>query len=391
MAGRAAPRRWAEVAALPSRVVVGLMSGTSMDGIDVAVCRVAAGEPDRPPPLLAAATLPWPGPLAARLRRAHAADAAELARLDFLAGAALADAAAAVLDGAGGLRADLVGSHGQTVAHEHGVATLQLGEAAVLAERLGCPVVSDFRRNDVAAGGCGAPLVPAVDRWLLARPDATVLAVNLGGIANLTAVPPRGRPDLPAIGFDCGPANMVLDGLARRFTAGALACDRDGRFAAAGAVDAALLAELLADPVLAAPPPRSLGREQYGEAFVDRLLAARPPRDARGWHDLLATATELAARAVADAYRAHVAPTLPADEAVVAGGGVRNPELMRRLAAALAPLPVAASDGRGLPADHKEAIAFALLASARLDGLPANLPEVTGARRRVLLGKVTES
>lgn len=383
-----APRRWAELLGLPARIVVGLMSGTSMDGIDVAVCRIPAGRLDQVE-LLAAATLPWPQGLAQRLRTAHLADPSELARLDFLAGAALADAAGEVLAGLG-LRADLVGSHGQTIAHEHGRTTLQLGEATVLAEWLGCPVVADFRRNDIAAGGCGAPLVPIVDRWLLARPDRAVLAVNLGGIANLTALPPTDQPDRPVIGFDCGPGNMVIDELARRCTGGRASCDRDGAFAAAGTPDQGLLARLLADPVLQAPPPRSLGREQYGAEFVDRLLADHPPKDAAGWCHLIATATELTVQALAGAYREHVAPRLPVAEIVVAGGGVHNRELMRRLAAALAPVPVLASDRRGLDPDHKEAIAFALLAAARLEGVPGNLPEVTGARRPVLLGKVSE-
>lgn len=383
------PRRWQEVAAQPARIVVGLISGTSMDGIDVAVCRVPAGEP-RAVELLAARTLPWDTVLATRLERAHGADAAELARLDFEVGHVFADAAAAVLAETG-LRADLVGSHGQTVYHEHLRTTLQVGEAAVLAERLGCPVVSDFRRNDIAAGGCGAPLVPAVDRWLLARPGKGVLALNIGGISNLTALPPREQVGRPVIGFDCGPGNMVLDGLAQRFTGGKASCDRDGRFAAAGTPDASLLQALLADPVLNAPPPRSLGREQYGAPFLDDLLARRAPAADQDWHDLFATLAELTVQAVARAHAAHVAPFLEVSEVVVAGGGARNPELLRRLALALAPLPVVTSDGRGLSSDFKEAIAFALLASARLDGIPGNLPEVTGARRAVLLGKVTES
>jgi anhydro-N-acetylmuramic acid kinase len=384
-----APRRLADVLAAPSRIVAGLMSGTSMDGIDVAVCRVPAGEPRRFE-LLGARTCPWDEALAARLRQAHAADAMELARLDRLAGEAFAAAAGELADTLG-MRPDLVGSHGQTVYHEHGVTTLQIGEAAMLAERLGCPVVSDFRQNDIAAGGCGAPLVPIVDRWLLARDGEGVLALNIGGISNLTAVPPRERPDLPVQGFDCGPGNMVLDELARRFTHGRDACDRDGGFAAAGRVDQDLLARLLAEPALALPPPRSFGREQYGAAFVDRLLAERPPAHDADWHDLFATLAELTVQAIARAYAAHVAPVGPVAEVVVAGGGARNPELMRRLAAAMTPIGVTKSDAQGLSADFKEAIAFALLASARVDGIPANLPEVTGAARRVLLGKITES
>jgi anhydro-N-acetylmuramic acid kinase len=183
---------------------------------------------------------------------------------------------------------------------------------------------------------------------------------------------------------------MVLDELARRFTNGGQSCDRGGRLAAAGSPDPLLLECLLAEPVLTAPPPRSLGQEQFGPAFVDRLLEERPPHSDRDWHDLFATVTELTAQAIARSYQAHVARHLAAAEAIVAGGGAHNPELMRRLAAALAPLPVTTTERHGVPVDHKEAIAFALLASARLDGVPGNLPEVTGARRPVLLGKVSE-
>lgn len=382
-------RRLETIRAAPVRIVAGLMSGTSMDGIDVAVCRITAGQP-RLLELLGATTMPWDPALAARLLRAHAADALELSRLNRLTGEAFADAAAGLALTLG-VTLDLVGSHGQTVAHEHGVATLQIGDAAFLAERLGCPVVSDFRQNDIAAGGCGAPLVPIVDRWLLSRPKTGVLALNLGGIANLTALPPREDLTAPVLGFDCGPGNMALDELARRHSGGADACDRDGRLAAAGEVDQPLLAELLADPVLATPPPRSLGREQYGAAFVDGLLGRHPPADERAWLSLFATLTELTARAVALSYRRYAEPIQPADEVVVSGGGARNGELMRRLAVALAPTPVTTSDRYGLPVDYKEAIAFALLASARVDGVVANLPAVTGARRSVLLGKVTEA
>lgn len=384
-----AARRIATVRAAPVRIVAGLMSGTSMDGIDVAVCRVAAGEP-RLLELLSARTVPWDEGLAARLLRAHAADALELSRLNRLTGEAFADAAADLAE-ALAVTLDLVGSHGQTVAHEHGVATLQIGEAAFLAERLGCPVVSDFRQNDIAAGGCGAPLVPIVDRWLLSRPSTGVLALNLGGISNVTALPPHDDPKAAVLGFDCGPGNMALDELARRHSGGAESCDRDGELAAAGEVDPRLLAELLADPALAMRPPRSFGREQYGAAFVDGLLERHPPADERAWRSLFATLTELTAQAVALSYRQYVEPSQPAAEAVVSGGGARNGELMRRLTLALAPMQVTTSDRYGLPVDYKEAIAFALLASARVDGIAANLPAVTGARRPVLLGKVTEA
>lgn len=183
---------------------------------------------------------------------------------------------------------------------------------------------------------------------------------------------------------------MVLDELARRMSGGRQSCDRDGRLAVAGRVNETLLAELLAAPALRAPPPRSLGREQYGAEFCDALLAQAAPADKQDWCDLLATMSELSARAVAQACREHVAPVMRVEELVASGGGVRNPDLMRRLAVALAPVPVVASDERGLSSDYKEAIAFALLASARIDRVAGNVPEVTGARRPVLLGKITE-
>lgn len=388
-AGGPEVRRQDEVRAKPERLVAGLMSGTSMDGIDVAICRLAAGRPPKLLDLVAARTFPWDVALAERLRRAHHADAGELARLNRAVGEAFAAAAGALAEERR-VALDLVGSHGQTICHEHGLTTLQIGEAAMLADRLGCPVVSDFRQNDIAAGGCGAPLVPIVDRWLLARPGAAVLSVNIGGISNLTALPPSDDEDGVVLGFDCGPGNMILDELARRMSDGALDCDRDGRLAAAGRVDQALLERLLDDPPLRQPPPRSFGREQYGAAFVDRLLAEAAPAGPDGWRDLMATVTALTAEAIRRSCQEHVAATHPVAEVVVAGGGARNLTLMRALAAAMAPVPVTLGDAYGLPIDFKEAVVFALLASARLDGVPGNVPSVTGAKRPVLLGKLTE-
>lgn len=368
--------------------MAGLMTGTSMDGLDLVLIEVPAGQPRRFR-LLADAHEPMPPALRAALLPQGALSLAEACRLDRALGLWFADALERLVDASGHLP-DLVGSHGQTVFHEHGVTTCQLGEPGFIAERLRCPVVSDFRRADIAAGGCGAPLVPVVDRWLLERPGEGVLALNLGGIANLTAVPPAGS-GLPVLGFDCGPANMVMDELARRASGGRLACDEEGRMAAAGRVDEALLAGLLVDPCLVAEPPVSLGREQFGGAYVEALIARAAPEGQGSWCDLLATAAELSVQAIARSVARRVPPAWRPARLVASGGGVRNPELMRRLAAALAPLPVLASDALGLPAALKEPIAFALLASARLDGIPAGLPEVTGAGRAALLGKITEA
>jgi anhydro-N-acetylmuramic acid kinase len=379
--------RWDELRAKPVRTVAGLMTGTSMDGLDIALCRVTSA-PLLACELLAFETVPLPPALRRALADEGLAELAALARLDMALGGFFADALAGVLE-RHPVTLELIGSHGQTIYHEHAVASLQIGAAAPLAERCGCPVVHDFRVADIAAGGAGAPLVPYVDHRLLGGRGTALLAVNLGGIANFTALPAEDDLDL-VLGMDCGPANMVLDQLAARYSNGALSADLDGRLAARGRVLPELLTELCAHPFFAAPPPKSAGREQFGRAFVDALLVRAAPAGEQDWCDLLATAAELTAFGVHEAYRRHVAPRRPVDAVMVSGGGARNPVLMARLAERFRPLAVRSSEAYGLPVDAKEAIAFALLASERLDGRPANVPSVTGARRRVLLGEVAE-
>jgi anhydro-N-acetylmuramic acid kinase len=388
---RAPPQRvirWTEVRAMAMRNVAGLMSGTSMDGLDVALCRITSA-PKLGFELVAFETVPFP----AGLRQAMAAERlqglAAIARLDGTLGRFFAEALASVLD-RHAFELQLIGSHGQTVYHEHAVTSLQLGQPAPLAERFGCPVVHDFRANDIAAGGAGAPLVPYVDWRVLAERGEAILAVNIGGIANFTALPRGGGRVDELIGMDCGPGNMVLDQLAERFSAGAQSADVDGRLAARGRVREDLLAVLSGHPFFALAPPKSAGREQFGPPFVDALLAEAKPRGEQDWCDLMATAAELTAFGIHEAYRRYVASRLRVDAVMVSGGGARNPEVMARLGARFDPIPVGRSDAYGLPVDAKEAIAFALLASERLDERPANVPSVTGARRQVLLGKITE-
>ena len=378
----------AALAARESWIVAGLMSGTSMDGLDIAVCRFERPLGGRVT-LLAGTTVAMPSGLRRALDvDARVMSAAEGALLDMEVGRWFADALGDFCAGRG-LTPDLVGSHGQTVYHAHKSTTLQLGEAAFVAQRMGCPVVADFRRADIAAGGCGAPLVPIFDRLVLAEAGAGVLALNLGGIANFTAVPPRERLDEALIAFDCGPANMPIDLLVRRMSGGAETFDRDGQIAAAGTLDAPLLRRLQADPYYALPPPRSCGREEYGEAFVERLLRERPPASPDDWRNLVATVSELAAWAVGDAYRRHVAPTRSIARAYISGGGAANPHLVVRLAHHLAPLSVADTGARGVDPDLKEAMAFALLAALFITDQPGNVPEVTGAPRPVKLGRLS--
>jgi anhydro-N-acetylmuramic acid kinase len=287
---------------------------------------------------------------------------------------------------------DAVGSHGQTVWHRAPAAgrrgaTLQLGDPATIAERTGCAVVSDFRARDVAAGGHGAPLVPWVDVALFAAPDRARALQNLGGIGNVTYVPPRGSGKAP-FAFDTGPANALVDAAVELATGGRHRYDADGRLAARGRVDGALLEELLRHPFFAEAPPKSTGREAFGRPFVERLVEAVAPEGDADWLDLVATLTELTARTVADAYRRWVLPH-GVGEVVLTGGGARNPTMVARIRALLDPLPVIDGSALGVDPEAKEALAFAVLAWAHLRGVPANVPEATGAAGPRVLGSLT--
>ena len=364
-----------------SGLFVGLMSGTSLDGVDGVLVAFDAdgigftvrGHAHRPfSPTLAAELLALNGPGPDELHRAA------------LAGNAVALAYAAVVDEllqtTGTAAADVVavGAHGQTVRHRPGEFdgtgyTLQLLNAALLAERSGIDVACDFRSRDVAAGGQGAPLVPAFHRHRFGRPGETVAVLNLGGIANLTVIGPEGA----TIGFDTGPANLLLDGWTARHRGSAF--DAGGAWAAAGRPLPALLQTLRTEPFFALPPPKSTGRDLFGLAWLDARLQAPLPAP----EDVQATLAELTASTVADAVRAHAAA---ARQLVVCGGGARNGHLMARLAALLPGVAVAASDAHGLPCDQVEACAFAWLAHALVGRQPGNLASVTGARGARVLG-----
>jgi anhydro-N-acetylmuramic acid kinase len=287
---------------------------------------------------------------------------------------------------------DAIGSHGQTVRHVprrtgggHAL-SLQIGSADVLAERTGIVVVSDFRRRDTAAGGEGAPLVPLVD-WGLFR-DATESRVllNVGGMANLTYLPKGGALDR-VLAFDTGPGNAVIDGLVRGHTGGLEHMDHGGTAASRGRANEALLSELLADPFFALPPPRSTGREEFGESYA-RRLAETGGRFGLGYEDLLATAVELTARSVGLAVDRFVRERGAVDAAYVSGGGAANPTLRRALERSLAPVPVRSIEALGIPPEAKEAVAFAYLAHRTLEGSFGNVPSVTGAGRPVVLGHI---
>lgn len=381
--------RLVSLRARPMRRILGLNTGTSADGIDAALVEIEGAGDSTRARLAAFAKTPLPGALQGRLRQVLVASTEELCDLNVALGHELARAALELVASAGMSPGDvdLVGSHGQTACHHPPSggwrgATLQIGEAAVVAERLGVPVVCDFRARDVAAGGEGAPLVPLADYYLFRRPGGTAVALqNIGGIANVTVVTER-LDDVFA--FDTGPGNMALDEVSAVATGGAESFDRDGLMAARGEIDGALVAELLALPFFALPPPRSTGREAFGAAWVKPLLE----RFAGRLDDLLATLTRVTAEAIRKSYVDHVLPKCPVTEVLVSGGGVHNQTLMRHLAELLAPLPVRSTAALGVPPDAKEAIAFAILANETLFGLPGNVPRATGAGGPRVLGKI---
>ncbi|MEM7041468.1 MAG: anhydro-N-acetylmuramic acid kinase, partial [Pseudomonadota bacterium] len=343
-----------QVAALSERRVAGLMTGTSMDGLDVAICRIEPGE-RLVFELLAFETIPMPDDLRQDLAPVHLTDIAAIARVNQRLGHYFADALSQVAEPFG--RLDLIGSHGQTVYHEHGVTTLQLGDPGPLAAAFGCPVISDFRMNDIALGGSGAPLVPYVDQRLLGRKGEALLAINVGGISNFTALPGDPAASHQVLGMDCGPGNMLMDGLARRWSEGSENADMDGKLALRGKVDDDLLRWLKAHPYFAETPRPSAGREQFGDHFLDEILAEagtdlKREADVSG---LMATLAAFTVFGITDAYRRFAAPTTPVTQVIVSGGGSRNPALMAGLKEGFGNIAVGASDSFGLPVDAKEA------------------------------------
>ena len=394
--------RLAALRAKPTHLVIGLMSGTSADGVDAALCELSGqGRGGLKVNLLAEAAQAYPVTVRRRILNAcqeGGGNSADLCALNFQIAEVFAAAANAALETAGlGKEAvDLIGSHGQTIWHipprggDTGVpastgATLQLGEPAVIAERTGIPVVSNFRTRDMAAGGQGAPLVPLVDYLLLRDARRGTVALNIGGIANFTVIPANARPE-EVFGFDTGPGNMVIDGLVRNFSHGRKTYDAGGRWAARGQAIEPLLAEVLRLPFFRRQPPKSAGREQFGQWFGREFFLKR--RSAKA-EDLLRTATELTARSIADAVDRFVLGSISIHRLIVSGGGAHNRLLVSRLSQLLPRLRVQLSDASGLPADAKEAIAFAVLADRTMHGLPGNLPSVTGARRAVVLGRIS--
>jgi len=371
------------------------MSGTSLDGIDAALVAFEGGESDLAWRVEGFLTVPYPPERRERIHRAIVdGSAAVICRLHAELGEWLAEAALELCRSVGVEpdEVDLIGSHGQTVWHEPPVGgrrgqTLQLGDAATIAERTGIPVVSDFRSRDMAAGGEGAPLVPWVDRLLFSLPGRRRVLQNIGGMANLTWLPPRGDAT-PLLAFDTGPGNALIDAAVGLATGGRETYDRDGGWASRGQVRQELLNELLAHPFFERPPPKSTGREVFGRPFVESVVRREAPSSEQEWADLIATLTALTARSIADAIRRWVLPR-GVDEVVLTGGGSHNPVLRSSLEAALSPVAVFPGAVLGVDPDAKEAIAFAALAWAHVRGFAGNVPDATGAAGVRVLGSYT--
>lgn len=380
--------RLTELKARSPRPVIGLNCGTSLDGIDTALLRVEGAGAEARFTVESFFTAPLETPLRSALLRMLDLSVAELSELNVMIGEAFGAAAWSAMRTAGIARGEpcLIGSHGVTIFHRPprgpgaSGATLQLGEPAVIFERTGAVVISDFRPGDVAAGGQGAPLMPYLDHLLFHREPGTIV-LNLGGIANLTWV---GESPADVRALDTGPANLPLNHVMRRLSGGRRDFDSGGETAESGTVHDALLEELMAEPYILAAPPKTTGREEFGERWTESVIESHPDL---ALTDILATFGAFTARSVKFAVDRWLSDR-PVRRVLVAGGGVHNRHVMRRLAEDFAPVPVEPFPRALIDPDGKEAVLFAMLANDRLFGLPTNIPSATGAVHPVSLGRV---
>jgi len=382
-------------------LVLGMMSGTSADGIDVALARISGAPPNLNAKLLGHTSKNFPPALRREILRVAEQQpirAGELSQLNFRLGGLFADAALSACRQfrVPPSRVALIGSHGQTIFHQGrpipycGLptsSTLQIGEPSVIAARTGIVTVGDFRPADIALGGQGAPLVPYADYLLYRDERFGRVSLNLGGIANITVLPRAASPG-KIFAFDTGPANMLIDALVSHFTGGRRRFDKNAHFALQGRSLPALLNELLRDPYLKLPPPKSTGREYYGHAYMKKVLALGRRHRAKR-NDLIRAATIFTALSMVDALHRFVLPKTKIHQLIVSGGGAYNPLILAQLSAALPGIEVLPSSRLGIPEDAKEAFAFALLAYESFYQRPANLPSATGARGPAILGKIS--
>jgi anhydro-N-acetylmuramic acid kinase len=382
-------------------LVLGLMSGTSADGIDVALASISGAPPHLHAKLLGHTSGKFPTALRKEILRVaeqHPITAGELSQLNFRLGEVFVEVALAACRKfrVSPRRIALIGSHGQTIFHQGKPApylgrptasTLQIGEPSIIAARTGITTVGDFRPADIALGGQGAPLVPYADYLLYRHEKLGRVSLNLGGIANITVIPAAAKPE-QIFAFDTGPANMLIDALVAHFTHGRQRFDKDARIAQTGQAVPDLLDELMCDPYLKLAPPKSTGREYYGHAYLKKVLALGKKHRAKS-ADLIRAATIFTALSVVDALNRFVLPKTKIHQLIVSGGGARNPLLLVQLSAALGSIEILPSSSFGIPEDAKEAFAFALLAYESFHRRPGNLPSSTGARGPAILGKIS--
>ncbi|PYI57143.1 anhydro-N-acetylmuramic acid kinase [Paenibacillus flagellatus] len=384
----------------PSRLIIGLMSGTSLDGVDAAIVRVEGQGLATKAELVAYTAVPYDDKLREKLKElcsVEHSDVAKVCGMNFYIADVLADAAERAVAEAGLTMADvdLISSHGQTIWHIPIAdesdwslvrSTLQIGDLSVIAKRTGKPVVGDYRTADMAVGGQGAPLVPYAD-FILFRDEAKGRIVqNIGGIGNCAAIPAGGLPE-QVIAFDTGPGNMLIDQAVHTLSDGERSYDAGGQWAARGKPDGAVVADMMSHPYFAMKPPKTTGRELFGKAYAQQWMErmrAKGLSDA----DIVATFTAFTASSIAQGYREFVLPAAPAQEVIVSGGGAHNKTLLAMLGDLLPELTVTTSDALGISSDAKEAVAFAVFANNFLFGIPNNLPSATGAPVPTIMGKL---
>lgn len=381
--------------------VIGMMSGTSADGIDATLVRIDGAPPAIDLQFEAHHHADFPAAVRKtilNIANGAATTTEEISQLNFLLGEEFARAAiTACKKWRVPLAAiDLIGSHGQTIYHQGAASkflgarsiasTLQIAEPSVIAARTGVPVIADFRPADMAMGGQGAPLVPFVDYLLYRDEKRGRVALNIGGIANVTIIPPAAKPE-QVLAFDTGPGNMIVDALVERVTRGRAGFDRDARVALRGRTIPALLERMMRDPYLRKKPPKTAGREQFGRSCVDQLLAWGKKHRARP-EDLIRTATVFTSLSIAEALRRFAPRGIKLDDLIAAGGGAKNPLMMAELAALLPGVDIIPASQLGLPAEAKEAFAFAVLAYEAYHDRANNLPSATGAKRPIAMGKL---
>jgi len=381
--------------------VLGLMSGTSADAIDVALAKISGAPPRLSAQLLNHTSINFPQAIRTEILRVaeqQPISAGDLSQLNFRLGEVFAEAALTACKRfrIATKKVALIGSHGQTIFHQGKpvpylgrptASTLQIGEASIIAAHTGITTISDFRPADIALGGQGAPLVPYADYLLYRHAELGRVSLNLGGIANITVLPTNAKPS-QVFAFDTGPANMLIDALVQHFTHGRQRYDKNAALAQTGRALPALVDELMKDPYLKLRPPKSTGREYYGRAYVKNLITAGRRHHAKP-ADLIRAATIFTALSIVDALHRFVLPKHKIHQLIVSGGGARNPLILAQLAAALPQMEIVPSAQLGVPEEAKEAYAFALMAYETFHQRPANLPSATGAQGPAILGKIS--